>query len=341
MQQLRLHKKLYQLGKIDEAEYSKTVYKRLEVLDKFDRLRNEGCSEKTALEVLGISRATYYRWHKNYDLLGLSGLEPESRRPHKVRKFSWTSETEDRIFKLRKDYPLWGKYKISVMYKRRFGTSISVSTVGRIIVKLLKQNKIKSVRFLTGRSETKPRVFDNHAQRWQYDMKAKMPGELIQIDHMCARLYTGVMVRHFKAICPVTRISHEQVYWQATSKNAAQFLSYIRQQFPFTLISIQVDGGSEFMGEFEQTCKKYGIKLFVLPPRSPEYNGRIERSNSTVKREFYTQYAGLATLEAVQQALEKFGDFYNKVRPHQALQYLTPWQAYQQYNAGALQSHMS
>ena len=52
-------------------------------------------------------------------------------------------------------------------------------------------------------------------------------------------------------------------------------------RMPFGLRAVQVDGGSEFMAEFEQACLDRGIALFVLPPRSPKLNGHVERANGT------------------------------------------------------------
>ncbi|MGI9214863.1 MAG: hypothetical protein ACR2HS_04275 [Gammaproteobacteria bacterium] len=40
--------------------------------------------------------------------------------------------------------------------------------------------------------------------------------------------------------------------------------------FPFKISSIQVDGGSEFMKDFERLCQEKSIDLFVLPPKSPK-----------------------------------------------------------------------
>ncbi|MEE9273671.1 MAG: hypothetical protein V3U57_10475, partial [Robiginitomaculum sp.] len=53
---------------------------------------------------------------------------------------------------------------------------------------------------------------------------------------------------------------------------------------PFTIKSIQVDGGSEFMAEFEQACEDVNIPLIVLPPSRPTYNGGVERGNRTFGR---------------------------------------------------------
>ena len=39
---------------------------------------------------------------------------------------------------------------------------------------------------------------------------------------------------------------------------------------PFAVQAIQVDGGSEFHATFEEACQREGIRLFLLPPRSPK-----------------------------------------------------------------------
>src|SRR5690606_34263683 len=123
------------------------------------------------------------------------------------------------------------------------------------------------------------RVFNNHAQRWQHGMKANNAGELIQVDHMTVHIPGFGYAKHFSATCPVTKYAVYQIYQEATSKNAADFLEHIKQALPFSVVSIQVDGGFEFMTHFENACKKSLIPLFVLPPRCPELNGNVEISN--------------------------------------------------------------
>jgi putative transposase len=59
---------------------------------------------------------------------------------------------------------------------------------------------------------------------------------------------------------------------------------------PFPVKAIQVDGGSEFMAEFEVAYQTNYIVLYVLPPRSPQMNGTVERSNSAWRHEFYQTY---------------------------------------------------
>lgn len=95
---------------------------------------------------------------------------------------------------------------------------------------------------------------------------------------------------------------------------------------PFPVQAIQVDGGSEFMAEFELACRDRGIALYVLPPRSPKLNGRVERMNGTCRRKFWEWYDGALDLPILQHALREFETFYNTQRLHQALGYRTPSQ---------------
>ena len=44
------------------------------------------------------------------------------------------------------------------------------------------------------------------------------------------------------------------------------------REMPVCVKSVQVDGGSEFRGEFEEVAKEL-VKICVLPARSPELNG--------------------------------------------------------------------
>ena len=70
---------------------------------------------------------------------------------------------------------------------------------------------------------------------------------------------------------------------------AKRFLKKLIDEVPFKVKSIQVDGGSEFMGDFEQECKARKIPLFVLPPKTPKYNGGVERGNRIFREEFYNR----------------------------------------------------
>ena len=151
------------------------------------------------LRALKISNATYYRWKNRYKIYDIAGLEKEGKRPKNLRKTCWKKENEKIILKVRKQFSLWGKYKIQVILKREYGLKLSVSTVGRIIAKLVKQGKIKPVDFhFYGRTKRKKRrIFNKHAKRWNRSMKAEVSGELTQLDHMSVQLWSGEIIKHF------------------------------------------------------------------------------------------------------------------------------------------------
>src|SRR5215207_10670022 len=80
------------------------------------------------------------------------------------------------------------------------------------------------------------------------------------------------------------------------------------------------------MAAFEQACAARGIRLFVLPPRSPKLNGGVERANRSHTEEFYECATAAPTVAALGMALRRWERVFNTVRPHQALGYRTPAQ---------------
>jgi len=335
-----LHKKFYQIKRIEERQYSKEAYERYDKIKFFYKLKEEGCSEKTALEAIKVSRATIYRWIKKYRNLNLTGLEKLSYRPNNVRKTQWDAKSEEIAYMMRKEHNLYGKEKIAVMVQRKFNKVLSASTIERIIKKFILKGKLQPVNFYYGKKQTRRRLFNGHAKRWERGMKSKIPGELVQIDHMDIKLISGMHLKHFQAICPMKKLAVKQVFNRATSNVASEFLELIIAQFPFKVKSLQVDGGSEFMGEFEQACQIKNIDLYVLPPRSPEYNGNVERANGTVKYEFYYQYSDRKELAVIQKRLQEYVKIYNSERPHQGLSYLTPLEYFGQIISRPLLSQM-
>lgn len=338
MQTKHLLAKRNKVWGIDEAEYSEKAYFREKTLRSYKALRDQGACENTILESLGVSRSALYRWKRQYKKLKLAGLEDESRRPRNIRKPQWSEKVERDVLFIRRQNPLYGKYTIAAILNRGYRDKVSVSTVGRIISKLIRQHRIQPASFYYEKPRKKQRLFNKHAQRLPNDMVPKQPGELLQSDHMTVNLTSGYSVKHFQLVCPITRVAAKRPYSQATSKTAKDFLIYAQKDLPFDIISCQVDGGSEFMGEFEQACKALGIPLYVIPPRTPEDNGNVERANKTSKYEFYAFYQGALNLGAIRSKMRKFVQKYNTFRPHQALQYLTPMQYYRKLVEA--QSHM-
>ena len=123
--------------------------------------------------------------------------------------------------------------------------------------------------------------------------------------------------------CPY-RIPEGEVETKATSTTAMGFLETLAKRMPFPLKALQVDGGSEFQAAFEEACRERGIRLFVLPPRSPKLNGHVERAQRTHTEEFYELYDGEMEITHLNRALQGWEWTYNHFRPHQSLDWKTP-----------------
>jgi transposase InsO family protein len=154
--------------------------------------------------------------------------------------------------------------------------------------------------------------------------QAHIPGDLIQVDTMDIRPIPGVVRKQFTARDIISKWDTLQVFGGATSLLAAKFLDLLIQSTPFSVKAIQIDGGSEFKGAFEEACKERGIILYVLPPRSPKLNGCVERSNRTHTEEFYEVHDFSFDIRVLNEELHEWQTIYNTIRPNQAIGYLTP-----------------
>ena len=275
-----------------------------------------------------VPRSTLYRWRRRYNPRKLETLENRSRAPKRRRSVCWTWQDEQRILRLRQQHPRWGKRKL-VLLLRAEGSLLSEATVGRILARLKRAGRLVEPRRMPVR---RARPHRPHATRKPAAYAPQRPGDLLQIDTVHLTTRDGTQLRQFSAIDVVSRTAAVTVRRSATAGTAADFLEDLLDRFPIRIRAIQVDGGSEFMADFEETCARNAIPIFVLPPRSPKLNGRVERFNRTSREEFWQCYDGDLDLASVGAALRAWEDEYNHRRPHQALQMQTP--------SAYLQSHM-
>lgn len=275
----------------------------------------------SAVTVFHRSRATVYRWMQRYTPEDLRSLRPQSRRPKTTRKRQWTAAQEQAVLRIRTAHPRYGKQRIRILLDRE-GITLSASTIGRILASLRRRDLLIEPRSVAMR---RPRPIRPHATRMPKEQRQPTePGELIQLDTVHVHPEPGVERRQFTAVDVVSRYGVFGVRSRATAGTAAEFLEELEARMPFPVQAIQVDGGSEFMAEFELACQAKGIAVYVLPPRSPKLNGRVERLNGTSRREFWECYDGDLDLPTLTANLRTFEETYNTIRPHQALGYATP-----------------
>ncbi len=312
-------------------DLSREARVRLAMLDPH---RSHGQNIARTARHFGFSRPTVYRWLARYDRHRLESLEARSSRPRRRRRPSWTPETVEAVRRVRARYPRWGKDKLAVLLARD-GRRVSVSMVGRILAALRRRGAL--VEPLRHRVTRGLRAWRRpYAVRKPAGWPVRAPGDLVELDTVVLSVAPGVTARQFTTRDLVSRWDVLELVPRATAAAAVGILDALAARLPFPLRAIQVDGGSEFMAEFEAACAQRGIRLFVLPPRSPRLNGAVERANRTHAEEFHALAYGEPDLRRLARALLRWERTYNTIRPHQALGYLTPAEFVERWRGSAV-----
>ena len=297
---------------------------RQDLLLRYAQALSAGVRPRQAAALLGVSLRTIRTWQQRQRHGGAPGLEPYSRRPHRVARASKNNRAlQQAIIRCRHFLPV-GKDKLTLSL-RELGYEVSASTVGRAMHALMLAGKLP--RLALGkrrRAAGRPAQQRPHAKRWQHRHRCAQPGDCLMIDTMHAPMQ-GRSASVFTAIDGCSRWAYAWSSSQATAAAATRFLTSLIAAAPFIIRTIQVDGGSEFMASFEQACQQRNIELIVLPPRSPQLNGRVEAFNGTLRRELFN-FASLAeNLADLQELLREYIFWYNHERPHYALHLKTPY----------------
>lgn len=324
MRQFYLQKQFYHLAKKEIPRPSEGAKQRERILQAWEALRKAGYNAEEASQELGLSRATLYRWRERMKAKGWKGLEQLSRRPKQVRKPCWTEDAVEAVRGYRNLYPCWGKEKLKVFLDEE-GIALSVSSIGRILGYLKRTGQVSEVKYKK-RWKARQRSKRPYAIRKPKGYEVTQPGDIVQLDTLDIHPFPAVHFKHFTARDVISRWDVVELYPKASSRQAKDFLSQLVARAPFPIKAVQVDGGSEYKAEFEQACQDLQISLFVLPPRSPKLNGRVERAHRTHLDEFYAVHEPEGDLEHLNKALRSWEWVYNHVRPHRALDNLSPKQ---------------
>ena len=300
-------------------DLSRDARRRLSMLDWH---RAHGANVSRTARHFGFSRPTVYRWLARFERDRLETLEDRGSAPRRRRRPTWTLEQLAAVKAIRLAYPRWGKDKLVVLLRRQ-GIRLSTSMVGRILARLRRTGELH---------EPRRRRMSVHQRRWARpyairkpaDWTIAAPGDLVELDTLDIRPLPGKIWKQFTARDVVSRWDTVELGRRATAAAAAEVLDRLAERMPFPVRAISIDNGSEFMAEFEAACRARGIRLFVLPPRSPKLHGAVERANRTHTEEFYEVTTAEPELEAFQIELRAWETVYNTIRPHQSLGYRTP-----------------
>jgi len=278
---------------------------------KFVVRANSGAEQMKALcQEFQISRPTGYNWLRRYrECNWLAELAEKSRRPIQSPHRT-TTELQQRVVALRKQYPDWGAKKLRVLLERE-GIRLHRNTVHRIIARhgLIAE---------PDRHRPALQRFQREApnQLWQMDFKGMPEGRkpclplVILDDH--SRYLMGLFALEGTKAQPV-RDSLELVFRRDGLPDAM----LMDHGTPWW--NMQSHSGWTWLLVW---LMKQGIRIHLSGYRHPQTQGKIERSNGSLEAAIRKRRAPAGP--DWQPWLDAYRYEHNHVRPHEALEMSVP-----------------
>lgn len=234
---------------------------------------------------------------------------------------------------LREKYPRMGKEKIKPFVdefcKGQGIKSLKASTIGKVI-------RRNNFFFATKEILRKRKIEAKNRVRGCPKVKGTKVGYL-QVDGV-KFWFLDKYYYFLTAIEIVTKQAFLKLVPNLSSKQAGVFLEEVIKTCRVPIHTVQTDNGSEFEKYFEEAIKELSLIHLWSYPRSPKTNGFVERFNWTIQDEFLFIHEDLLLYPSeFEKKLSEWVVYYNQIRPHQSLNYLTPFQ-YQEKQGLCLKS---
>lgn len=270
----------------------------------------------------GICRKTFHKWLRRFNEKNLLTLEEESKAPHKTRQRDISSLQRIRIRRLRKEHMRWGKMKIRRRYFKEYGEYVSSWKIQKVIEEEnLYFDKVAHNKQLRRRKQAqiqqKRRITDF--------VKENKLNHLWHVDTVVFTLTQGGYRYLLTAIDEVSKLAYARLYTTHSSKQATDFLKRLDYLTQGNMVNLHHDNGSEFMKDFIKACHELSLPQWYSRVRTPTDNPVLERFNRTIQEEFVEMIdIGLEDVKEFNLRLTDWLIEYNNIRPHEALDYLTP-----------------
>ena len=231
-----------------------------------------------------ISKSSLMRWNKKFDGTKESLLD-KSHRPKSVHPNAHTQTELKWIRDLHRRNPhisvceLYGKLRTEKGYSRHPGS------LYRVFVRMGYTSKAPSTKKMR-----KPKPYDTPASlgvKWQMDVK--------QVPGAC---YSGSVPQKFYQYTVLDEASRERFiypYMEQSSYSTVDFLKRAIHYFGYVPQILQTDNGAEFthikktnrVHPLDILCAQLGISHKRIRPRTPQHNGKVERSHRNDQERFY------------------------------------------------------
>ncbi len=266
-------------------------------------------SGKTVSKVcteFGVSRETWYKWKRRYDVHGLDGLKDRSRRPHRIRYQKITEELEKTILELRLNNR-FGPRRIAFRLKKKHGISLGTKT----IYSILKRHKLN--------------VLSVKLKRKYKRFEKKHPNDMVQTDTKGPFYLRGSRDKQYFTHCIddcSRKVVSEWVNRRSTNESLMVLKEWITQNGKPK--KVMHDGGKQFVSKrFQEFLQDNNIKDKQIPKGYPQLQGKVEAYNKIL----ITEFLDVEELKNKNDGKKKYGEFvkfYNNEREHGGIGGMTP-----------------
>ena len=253
-----------------------------------------------------VSRETWYKWKRRYDVYGIDGLKNQSRKPHTIKNVKVTEELEKLVLELRLNNR-FGPMRIRFRLKRKYGVSLGTKTIYNIL-------KIHKLNVLSVKLKRKYKRFE-----------MKHPNELVQMDTKGPFYLKASRIKHY-FIHTIDDCSRRVVSKWCNRRTTEEALSVLKEWVKLhgKPMKVMHDGGKEFTSiEFRNFLILNGIKDKQIPKGYPQEQGKVEAYNKIVIAEFL-QVEELIDENDGAEKYQSFVNSYNYEREHGGINGMTP-----------------
>ena len=265
-----------------------------------------GKSISDTCTIFGVSRQTWYKWKRRYNVYGIDGLKNRSKRPHNIKNVKITKELEKIILEMRLNNR-FGPMRIRFRLKRKYGVNLGTKT----IYNLLKRHNLN---LLSIKIKRKYKRFE-----------MKHPNELVQMDTKGPFYLKGSQNKNY-FIHVIDDFSRKVVSKWCSRRNSKKALLVLKEwvELHGKPMKVMHDGGKEFTSnKFKNYLRFHGIKDKQIPKGYPQEQGKVEAYNKIVIAEFLQVEELIDTKDGIEK-YELFVKSYNYEREHGGINGMTP-----------------
>ena len=265
-----------------------------------------GKSISDTCTVFGVSRQTWYKWKRRYNVYGIDGLKNHSKRPHNIKNVKITKDLEKIILEMRLNNR-FGPMRIRFRLKRKYGVNLGTKT----IYNLLKRHNLN---LLSIKIKRKYKRFE-----------MKHPNELVQMDTKGPFYLKGSQNKNY-FIHVIDDCSRKVVSKWCNRRNSEKALLILKEwvELHGKPMKVMHDGGKEFTSnKFKNYLRFHGINDKQIPKGYPQEQGKVEAYNKIVIAEFL-QVEELIDVKDGIKKYESFVNSYNYEREHGGINGMTP-----------------